>query len=622
MRRSSLPAVLWLGAIATIVLPVKAIAASSDGAALTFAPVSDAIALPAELEAIAQVPIPLDVPPLPDEPQPIPPDLPPSDTEPLPSEPLQLPPPDTLLQPAPTPAPQPDADVPDRILVERFEVVGSTIFEADELAAVARRAVVPDDEVGDPNETRVGRSLSFAELLQARSAVTEFYTSRGYVTTGALIPPQSIENNVVQIRVVEGELEEINVSGSRRLRSSYVRDRLAIAAATPLNVNQLLEGLQLLQLDPLIESISADLQAGARPGTSILEVQVTEADSFGAQIGTNNGRSPSVGSVRRQAQITQANLLGLGDGLSLGYTNTEGSDGFDIGYSLPLNARNGTLSLAFGTIDSTVIEEPFDELGIDATSRYYELTFRQPIVRSPSQEFALSLTASHQTSQTSLSIDDIGPFPLSAGADEEGRTRLTALRFAQDWTQRTSQHVFAVRSQFSLGLDLLGATINENDVPDSRFLSWRGQAQWVRLLAPDSLLLLRGDVQLADGSLLALEQFGLGGQASVRGYRQDALLTDNGILASAEVRLPIVRVPSIRGLLQVAPFIDVGTAWNVAAEDPEDQFLAGVGLGLLWRQGDRFSARLDWGIPLVSIESRERTWQESGLYFSIDFSPF
>ncbi len=91
----------------------------------------------------------------------------------------------------------------------------------------------------------------------------------------------------------------------------------------------------------------------------------------------------------------------------------------------------------------------------------------------------------------------------------------------------------------SLGLNLLNSTINQG-TPDSRFLSWRGQGQWVRLLAPDTLLLVRGDIQLADGSLLPSEQFGLGGQETVRGYRQDALLTDNGTLLSTELRIPIL----------------------------------------------------------------------------------
>ena len=61
-------------------------------------------------------------------------------------------------------------------------------------------------------------------------------------------------------------------------------------------------------------------------------------------------------------------------------------------------------------------------------------------------------------------------------------------------------------------MGVLGATINR-DEPDSRFLLWRGQAQWLRQLAPDTLVLLQTDMQLADRKLLGLEQFGIGGQA-------------------------------------------------------------------------------------------------------------
>ena len=57
------------------------------------------------------------------------------------------------------------------------------------------------------------------------------------------------------------------------------------------------------------------------------------------------------------------------------------------------------------------------------------------------------------------------------------------------------------------------------------YFSWRGQAQLVRLLAPDTLFLIRADVQLADRALVPLEQIGVGGQETVRGYRQDLLLS-------------------------------------------------------------------------------------------------
>jgi hemolysin activation/secretion protein len=68
--------------------------------------------------------------------------------------------------------------------------------------------------------------------------------------------------------------------------------------------------------------------------------------------------------------------------------------------------------------------------------------------------------------------------------------------------------------------------------------------------------LLRSDVQLATGELLPLEQMGLGGLDTVRGYRQDLLLTDNGVFASAELRYPIYRTRDKKGVLQVTPFIE------------------------------------------------------------------
>ncbi len=452
--------------------------------------------------------------------------------------------------------------------------------------------------------------------MQVRTAITQAYVDRGYITSGAFIPPQTLTEGVVKIEVIEGSVEEINITGNRRLRPVYIRSRLRLAAETPLNVEQLLEGLQLLQLDPLIETISADLQAGIRPGTSLLQVNVQEARSFFVTPSIDNARSPSVGSFRRQIEVSEGNLLGFGDRISLIYSNTDGSNGIDASYSIPVNPRNGTVGLGFGLTRSNVIEEPFDVLDIEAESRYYELSFRQPIVLRPTEEFALGLTFSRQESQTELGIDDIGPFPLSPGADAEGRSRISALRFSQEWTQRTDRQVLAARSQFSLGLDLLDSTIN-SDAPDSRFFAWRGQGQWVRLLGADTLFLIRGDVQIADSALMPLEQFGLGGQETVRGYRQDTLLTDNGALLSTEIRLPIVRVPQVDGILYVVPFVDIGTGWNSEGDNPDPNLLAGTGLGLLFQLSDRLSARIDWGLPLVEVENQGDSLQAEGFYFSV-----
>ncbi len=260
-------------------------------------------------------------------------------------------------------------------------------------------------------------------------------------------------------------------------------------------------------------------------------------------------------------------------------------------------------------------------MDITSNSRYYELTFRQPIYQVPTEEFALGLTFSRQESQTAIGFADIGPFPISPGADDSGRTQISALRFTQEWIQRDGRQVLAARSQFSLGVDWFGTTSNPVG-PDGQFFAWRGQGQWVQLLDTDAILLVRTEAQVTPNPLVPLEQFGLGGQSTVRGYRQDALLTDNGLFVSAEVRWPVWRVSEVQGLLQVVPFVDVGAGWNVESRTPDNNLLVGAGVGLLWRQGDTLTARLDWGIPLVSNNVRKRTWQESGVYFSIVFNTF
>lgn len=563
---------------------------------------------------------------------------------PLPAEPLPpLPPLEELLPPVDPQPPSQDlpAEIPEALPIARFVVRGSTAFSAEKLATVAKQAVVgrvwgtvPEAEGDrcsrsvDSPDVVVAQRLTFAQVLQARAAITQLYIDCGYISSGAIVPadqvlPEIPEGYVVTIQVIEGSLEAINVTGLNRLDGGYIRARLRRAAGTPLNVNGLLEGLQLLQLDPLIRSVSADLQAGTRPGTNVLQVVAQEADPVSLDLALDNGRLPSVGSFRQRVQLTHANLLGYGDGLSIGYTRTSGSNEFSGSYTIPLNPQGGTLRLAAGTTRSEVIEEPFDQLNIASQSPYAEVALRQPVWRSPNEEFVLGLTLSHQRSRTTFEIPDERGFP-SPGADDQGRTRATALRFVQEWTQRNSQQVLAARSQFSLGLDWLDATVNDN-APDSRFFAWRGQGQWVRLLATDTLFLLRGDVQLTGDSLLSLEQFGLGGAESIRGYRQDTLLTDSGALLSAEVRVPILRVPEIDGLLQLVPFIDAGTTWNADSSQRNDNLpdtLVGAGLGLLWQQGDNLSIRVDWGIPLIELEGSGDSLQESGVYFSVLYSPF
>ena len=106
---------------------------------------------------------------------------------------------------------------------------------------------------------------------------------RCYINSGAFIPANqtfSQKNAVVTIKVVEGGVEYIEINGLKKLQESYVRNRIQRGISQPLERDKLLDQLQILQLDPLIKNISAELAAGTRPDQSVLEINVTEADPF------------------------------------------------------------------------------------------------------------------------------------------------------------------------------------------------------------------------------------------------------------------------------------------------------------------------------------------------------
>ncbi|PLS69377.1 MAG: hemolysin activation/secretion protein [Cyanobacteria bacterium M5B4] len=484
------------------------------------------------------------------------------------------------------------------IRVKAFKVEGSTVFSPEELQLVT----LPFTD----------RDLTFTELEQVSQAVTRLYTDRGYTTSGAFIPAQTPQNDTITIQVIEGSLAEIKVNGLKRLHPRYIIDR--VNQPPPLNQNRLLQSLQLLQLNPRIQSISSELSPSPIGGQSILEITLTEAPSFSSSLILDNSRSPGVGEFRRQLKLQEQNISGSGDTLSLSYSNTDGSNLYRLSYDLPLNPADGTLSFKFARSNSQILEAPFTALDILANVRTYEIAYRQPLHTTPDRGFALELAFTRSESETALLAT---PFPLSPGADQEGRTRVTALRFSQEYFQRTATEVLGLRSELSLGVQPFA--LEANDLPrDSVFALWRGQSQYLQQLAPATELLLGAKMQLASQSLVAIEGFGLGGVATVRGYRQDFLLTDNGIAVTAELRLPIGQFPESKSVLHLVPFADGGWGWNSSATPSPNQ-LGSVGLGVRWQQGERLTIRLDYGIPLGSSGVNKTGLQQNGIYFSFNW---
>ena len=504
------------------------------------------------------------------------------------------------------PSPVVSSPIAQAIAVKKIEIIGSTILTSAEIAAIAK--------------TVEEQQVTPEQIEKTAQSVTQIYADRGYITSQAVVDTEKTANGIVTIKVIEGRIEKIEIVGLKNTNPDYVRSRLELGTGTPLNTAKLEDQLRLLRADPIFSDIEASLKSGSQPDSSILAVTVKEANQFGGFASIDNFSPPAVGSERYGGGLFFRNLSGNGDTLAASYygTTTGGSNQYDLSYNIPLNPMNGTLSLRYSPSNYRITQDPFDVLNIRGNSNLFDLNFRQPLVRSSVEEFALSIGYSYQNGQT-FAFNNLAT-PFGIGPEPDGTTRTSVIKFGQDYTLRDLAGAWSLRSQFSIGTGLFGST--NVTTPSGSFLSWLGQIQRVQSLGTDSLLIGALDLQLSADPLLSSQQFTIGGGQSLRGFRQNARTGDNGIRFSLENRFVVLRNDLGATLLQVIPFLDAGAIWNHPNNPntlPSQNFLAGGGVGLLFTPLERLNIRLDYAIPFVNLSDRGSNLQESAFYFSLGY---
>lgn len=507
------------------------------------------------------------------------------------------------------PSPQPEQrgrpSVGARIFVRRFRFTGNTVFSDAEL-----------DKIAAPFENRY---IGNDDLDELRQRLTLYYINHGYINSGAVIPDQKVENGIIRIHIVEGKLGKIEVEGNKRLHSKYLAERLALSATPPLNINKLRDRLQIVLQDPAIERIHADLRPSDHPGEANLLVDVKEPPLVAFSATLDNHLSPSLGSVEGRFFGTLIDPTGWGDTLNAEGDFAAGLQDFSGSYSIPITRWDTRLTVSGEKIDSRVVAEPFDVL--DIRSEYWSAggEISQPIYRTPRQQITLGLLFERRESRTFI-FDNV-PFAFSPGVTPNGRSKVSVLRFSQDWLYRSLSRVLAARSTFSFGLDVFDPTINSGNLPDGRFVAWLGQFQWAERLSAEreDQVLFRADVQLTNKPLLPMEQFAVGGVNSVRGYRENQLVRDRGFDASVEYRIPILtnwfQDSAGRPTLQFAAFADVGGAWFKDRKTPNPTLIASVGPGLRWNPLPKVHAEFYWGYALKKVDNPGYDIQDSGIHF-------
>lgn len=245
-----------------------------------------------------------------------------------------------------------------------------------------------------------------------------------------------------------------------------------------------------------------------------------------------------------------------------------------------------------------------------------------PLINTLSQTLRVGVTFSYRHSRSWLF--GVGT-PFSPGVEPDGQARVSVARLIQDYSWRGARRAVAVRSTLSLGLEALDATWHDegplDGQPDGDFVSWIGQFQYAqRIGEAGDQLIVRSNVQWADNALLPMEQFSIGGVNSVRGYRENQLVRDQGYFVSLEYRHPLPFGRESGQQLELRLFADTGGGWYKGGEGHDTLSSAALAMHWQWR---RFDATLSWAYRFDAVpEPSEHDWQDDGINFQLRAAVF
>ena len=492
-----------------------------------------------------------------------------------------------------------------KFLLKTLQISGNKSISQEELQAVV--------------QPFIGTAISRGDLDSIRQQLLKYYRDEGFVYASVTLPDQHISQGLVKYQINEGKLSAINVKGSERLKESYIRDRVQFSDDEPLQQTVLLERFQQLLADPLIERVNGVLKPGAKPGDSVLDLEITRAKPYELYVGMDNYTPASVGAYTGHLGGVVRNLTGYGDFLQIDLNGSEGMQSISSFFSMPFGSYGTRFNIGYQGSLSRVTEGSLDELDIENQFMDFNVGISQPILRSSNRIFNLELQYAFRQTQTSI-LDT--PISLSDGVEDNGKAKVSVIRFIQSHVERDKNYVLSLRSSLNAGFDAFNATINPNGQADGRYFSWLGQLRFLHKLDDwGNELFLRSDIQLASESLLPLERFALGGINTVRGYRQNELVRDEGYALSVEFRIPLWQQSTTDGHdIRFVPFFDYGQVWN-HHQDSKTLYSAGVGLKWNWKQ---IGAEFYWAQALNNpdVVDQEKDAQDSGIHFQLQIKLF
>lgn len=488
-----------------------------------------------------------------------------------------------------------------RFAITQVRVTGSTVFTAEQLAAVVSDLPGPD------------RSL--ADLEAAARRIGTYYRQRGYAVARALVPAQDIRGGVATLSVVEGTLGKKSVDDKSGLPATQVQTIVAaLPSGQPVRTEATNRALLLLGQLPGAGKVDGQLRPGDILGSSDLLVTVAPGKAMEGGISLDNFGNRFTGANRLTGQLALNNPFGLADRLSLrGTTSDEGllfgraawdaavgSDGLRLGVSASASRYElaGTFAAlqAHGTANTAGVYATYPLLLTTTSSVRLGSSLEKRWIRDDIDVIGSSV----RKSANALVVDLSGEL-----FDGLGGGGLTTWRISPTFGD------LSIDNAAALAVDRTSARTAGS------YSKWTANLAREQRLAAG--LSLYGSVtgQRASKNLDSSEKFVLGGMYGIRAYPQGEAAGDQGWLATVELRKALM--PGVQGsVFYDAGGVDINRQPFIVGSN--ERRLSGYGIGLA-ASFDAFSvsATLAWrggsAAPTSDRDKSPRLWLQGSWRF-------
>lgn len=435
------------------------------------------------------------------------------------------------------------------------------------------------------------RCLNIAKITELTAAISDWYISRGYITSRAFLTEQDLSQGELRIVVLEGKLKQIRLDGESPRMLKMVFPGLEGNVLNLRDIEQGMEQINRLRSHPVQIEIVPD----AEPGYSIVNLTATPEFPLSASLSLDNSGQKSTGEEQLNGSLTGNNLLGLADkwfvsgGRSSDFASAYDAQSFQAGVSVPYGYGLLDYSYAWSNYRTTLINQGFPWISTGDT-KTHRLNASWVVFRNGDIKTALSAAVTQRSSRNWLN-----DAPLVSST-----RNLSSLQLGINHTQKMLGGVATFNPSYSHGTPWFNAETDEGktgDVPRAEFRKWSLSASFQRPLTNDLLWLTSLYGQWSPDRLYGSERLTLGGESSVRGFKEQYLSGDNGGYWRNELNYALFTLP-VLGQVSATAALDGG--W--LEKDRLDKYASGTLWGAAAGLGSAnrwFASQLTVGTPLA-----------------------